>query len=75
MSARRLPNVFRVLVPAVLLMALVAFPGGGSRLRAQADPTPPLDPAVFQALRFRSVGPHRGGRVTAVAGHRAQPTT
>lgn len=34
-----------------------------------------FDPAVFQGLRYRMIGPSRGGRVTAVAGHRAQPST
>lgn len=29
----------------------------------------------FGDLRFRFVGPSRGGRVTTVSGHRAQPTT
>ncbi|MGE0454351.1 MAG: hypothetical protein AB7O37_16415 [Vicinamibacteria bacterium] len=40
-----------------------------------ATPAPPADPALFQSLRFRTVGPHRGGRVTAIAGQRAQPST
>ncbi|MFQ5537168.1 MAG: hypothetical protein ACE5GJ_06915 [Gemmatimonadota bacterium] len=30
---------------------------------------------VFPDLQYRSVGPSRGGRVTAVAGHRARPST
>ena len=34
-----------------------------------------VDPALFQDLQYRSVGPHRGGRVTAVAGVRTQPGT
>lgn len=29
----------------------------------------------FEKLRYRSIGPARGGRVTAVAGHRRQPHT
>lgn len=29
----------------------------------------------FEGMRYRSVGPARGGRVTAVAGHRRQPHT
>ncbi|MCI0487798.1 MAG: hypothetical protein L0229_14495 [Blastocatellia bacterium] len=35
----------------------------------------PVDPAHFQGLSYRSIGPHRGGRVTAVAGHPKQPHT
>jgi photosystem II stability/assembly factor-like uncharacterized protein len=31
--------------------------------------------AIFHSLQYRSIGPSRGGRVTAVAGHRAQPHT
>src|SRR3989442_1634236 len=30
-------------------------------------------PALFKALRWRSIGPYRGGRVTAVAGGPGQP--
>jgi photosystem II stability/assembly factor-like uncharacterized protein len=44
-------------------------------LAAQANPNTIVDPAVYKDLRFRSVGPHRGGRVTAVAGVRHQPYT
>ncbi|MFQ5744594.1 MAG: WD40/YVTN/BNR-like repeat-containing protein, partial [Acidobacteriota bacterium] len=32
-------------------------------------------PKLFAGLSYRMVGPSRGGRVTAVAGHRAQPST
>lgn len=35
----------------------------------------PVDPALLSSLRYRYVGPTRGGRVTAVAGHRAHPST
>jgi photosystem II stability/assembly factor-like uncharacterized protein len=33
----------------------------------------PLDSTLFHALRWRMIGPFRGGRVTAVAGHQHQP--
>ena len=33
-----------------------------------------VDPALFQGLDYRMVGPHRGGRVTAVAGAPGDPT-
>ena len=36
------------------------------------DPRP-YSPALFKALRWRSIGPYRGGRVTAVAGVPGQP--
>ncbi len=41
--------------------------------RAQADSNVVVDPVRFQDLRWRNVGPHRGGRVTAVSGVRTQP--
>lgn len=34
-----------------------------------------VDPALYQALEWRNVGPFRGGRVTAVTGHAGQPFT
>jgi photosystem II stability/assembly factor-like uncharacterized protein len=33
-----------------------------------ADTDPAVDPALFQSLEFRQIGPFRGGRVTAVTG-------
>ncbi|HEX6135896.1 MAG TPA: hypothetical protein VFZ24_18120 [Longimicrobiales bacterium] len=34
-----------------------------------------IDPALLGGLEYRYIGPTRGGRVTAVAGHAAQPAT
>jgi len=34
-----------------------------------------VDPFLFDGMRYRMVGPFRGGRVTAVAGHPAHPHT
>jgi photosystem II stability/assembly factor-like uncharacterized protein len=34
-----------------------------------------MDPARLQALRWRCIGPPRGGRVVAVAGHPTEPAT
>ena len=41
---------------------------------AQTAP-PRFSPDLFGSLSYRYVGPSRGGRVTAVAGHRAHPST
>ncbi|HSF19718.1 MAG TPA: hypothetical protein VLK65_29625 [Vicinamibacteria bacterium] len=43
---------------------------GGSAVAEEA-----YSPRLFSGLEYRMVGPSRGGRVTAVAGHRAQPST
>jgi len=32
-----------------------------------------VDEALFQSMRLRNIGPHRGGRVTTVAGVRGEP--
>jgi photosystem II stability/assembly factor-like uncharacterized protein len=41
----------------------------------QAAPASAIAPQHFQDLRWRNVGPTRGGRVTAIAGVRSQPCT
>jgi photosystem II stability/assembly factor-like uncharacterized protein len=40
-----------------------------------AATTPAIAPRNYQDLRWRNVGPTRGGRVTAIAGVRSQPCT
>jgi photosystem II stability/assembly factor-like uncharacterized protein len=44
-----------------------------TRLQAQAESNVVLDPKTYQDMRWRQVGPFRGGRSTAVAGVRTQP--
>src|SRR5271154_653335 len=46
---------------------------GGTPITAQAEPKSVVDPKIYQDLRWRSVGPYRGGRSTAAAGVRTQP--
>ena len=49
----------------------------GRHLEAQAITGTPLDfsPVGTAALRYRLIGPHRGSRVTAVAGVTSEPFT
>src|SRR5258705_9808106 len=42
---------------------------------ARPQQMPSCDPALFNGLRYRLVGPSRGGRVTTVAGVASQPKT
>jgi photosystem II stability/assembly factor-like uncharacterized protein len=42
---------------------------------AMAPSMPSVDPALFKGLKYRLVGPSRGGRVTTVAGVPSQPKT
>jgi photosystem II stability/assembly factor-like uncharacterized protein len=44
-------------------------------LSARQAPPTLGDQAMFQGLKYRSIGPARGGRVTAVTGVPTQPTT
>src|SRR5262249_23458890 len=44
-----------------------------SRLFAQAPANAVINPNAYQDLRWRTIGPHRGGRATAAAGLRTQP--
>jgi photosystem II stability/assembly factor-like uncharacterized protein len=70
--------VFALVLLAMALSALVpsgAPFGAAVALGAQGDTNIVVNPALFQGLRFRAVGPHRGGRVTAITGVRQQPCT
>jgi photosystem II stability/assembly factor-like uncharacterized protein len=69
-----------ILAPFVALIVLGA--GGGaalvskpSSLVAAQTVAAPSESRAFQDLRWRNVGPTRGGRVTAIAGVRSQPCT
>ncbi len=69
---------FLAAATAVLIVgAAVAVP----RMQTPPAQTPArdvnaiVDPHLYQDLRWRSVGPTRGGRVTAITGVRSQPCT
>ncbi len=63
----------------ILVVALAMTILGLSGSRAQAadenDPNASFDPALYSEMRYRLVGPFRGGRVTTVAGVPSQPHT
>jgi photosystem II stability/assembly factor-like uncharacterized protein len=67
---RRFGIVFGCLL--IGLLWLGPSVGGG---HPQATPSVQVDPAFYKALQWRSIGPHRGGRVVAVAGHPTDPLT
>src|SRR5262245_14532524 len=54
-------------------IALHAAFGVRAPLHAQPDGSTVINPIAFQELRWRSIGPHRGGRSTAAVGVRTQP--
>jgi hypothetical protein len=68
-------------IGVVVVLSSFLLPGRG---RVGAEPAgarltltgTEISPELWtQGLRYRSIGPARGGRVTAVAGHRRQPHT
>ncbi|MBI2222396.1 MAG: hypothetical protein HYU53_14460 [Acidobacteria bacterium] len=62
----------RALQSALIVLPVLAAPAGA---RTLPDANLVVDPSLYQDLRWRSPGPHRGGRVTAIAGVRSQPCT
>ena len=75
------------IVTACAFVLIVAWPiativlGDSSTTRlltgrnGQTLPAPEIASTLYQDLRWRSAGPSRGGRVTAIAGVRSQPCT
>ncbi|HVS13428.1 MAG TPA: glycosyl hydrolase [Thermoanaerobaculia bacterium] len=61
------------MIRSALFLFPAALLAGAPSVRPAEDP--PVSPALFDALSFRSIGPSRGGRVTAVAGVRQEPYT
>ncbi len=70
----------RAPLPGLALAALLAAGAAPAPLHAQREgPTEPgitvFDPARFTSMRYRMIGPARGGRVTTVTGVPEQPHT
>ncbi|HEY2153624.1 MAG TPA: hypothetical protein VGH34_22635, partial [Vicinamibacterales bacterium] len=58
---------------ATLVLAVVVSNHTNRPIAAQTGGNAVLDPATYQDLRWRNIGPHRGGRSTAAVGVRTQP--
>lgn len=76
--ARRLLSLTRFVALGLLAAA------GLQALAARAEPAPPppsgdtaaaVDPSLFKALKWRGIGPYRGGRALAVSGVPGDPDT
>ncbi|HXN21800.1 MAG TPA: hypothetical protein VOA41_03540 [Candidatus Dormibacteraeota bacterium] len=58
----------------VALLALLVLEAGGMLTVAFGQQaSPQIDPSLYSGMRWRLIGPHRGGRVTTVAGIAGQP--
>lgn len=64
-------RILAVIMPALLAAAAIAALGAQQPDQAVTPAAPSLTDQ-FQGLEFRSIGPFRGGRVTAVAGQSAR---
>ena len=58
----------------VLVICTLGLPTQ-AQTTSQNEPMSSVDPALFKGLRYRLVGPSRGGRVTTVTGVPSQPKT
>ena len=65
----------KLLLLAIAALAVIMFgdPRSATRALAQANANTIVNPNAYQDLRWRSIGPTRGGRSTAAAGVRTQP--
>ncbi len=63
------------LIPSLLAIVLVLGMSGVAVSAAQEGETPAVDPALFQDLQWRLIGPFRGGRSGAVVGVPGDPLT
>lgn len=65
----------RISVPLAASLVLSTLALAAPAARTAKPAAPALDPSLFQGLEWRSIGPYRGGRVTAVAGVTGEPST
>ena len=59
-------------VSVVLLTSALALSMG---VAIPAQQAPRVSPSLFSEMRWRNIGPHRGGRTKAAAGVPSQPYT
>lgn len=71
------PLLTRSIGVSILFTLFITSPGFGQRKAKQpAKPTAAQTPdSLFNALRWRNIGPFRAGRALGVAGHPSQPLT
>lgn len=76
MSARPMTTLATLLLPTlVILGAALATDTQSALAQGRGAGAGVYDPVLYQALRWRNIGPYRGGRVTAVAGVPDEPRT
>jgi photosystem II stability/assembly factor-like uncharacterized protein len=76
--ATRLRQFAHSKLSAAVALAILAFSATPLFAQQNAQPAarqsaPVIDPNLYSAMRWRMIGPHRGGRVSAVAGIPGDP--
>src|SRR5262245_21391504 len=66
-------RTFWACVTLLILSATLNIPAPVPRVAAQAGGANPIDQAIVDAFRWRSLGPDRGGRSIAVSGVKGRP--
>ena len=69
-------NSSKIRIPTIILLAcgtIAATIGASSQPPSKGDER--FSQALFQGMKWRNIGPHRGGRSVAVAGIRSEPDT
>src|SRR5690242_17136342 len=71
----RRPSLLHAAALSLAALVAVSPAGAQSSARARQPMLASVDTLLFHGLRFRNVGPPRGGRVTTVTGVPSQPRT
>ena len=58
-----------------ILFILLLTNGAIGQRKSKNDAQSNMNPDLFKSLKYRSVGPSRGGRATAIAGIPSKPFT
>jgi photosystem II stability/assembly factor-like uncharacterized protein len=66
-------RTFWACIALLALSATLNFPAPTPRIAAQGGGANPIDQAIVDAFRWRSIGPDRGGRSIAVSGVKGRP--
>jgi photosystem II stability/assembly factor-like uncharacterized protein len=66
-------RTFRIALAAAALAVSIAFVGNAQQPAAAGAQATTTDASLFAAMRWRMIGPHRGGRTVATSGVPGQP--
>jgi photosystem II stability/assembly factor-like uncharacterized protein len=68
----RMPNAFAISLLAAVALGVAHVDAGQPSINVRINSTTPYD-AVFAGMKYRLIGPYRGGRATGVSGVAQQP--